>query len=1052
MLAIYFMDIFTFTHDSQSITTYFFTESRRTDNDGVLDPITGNLTIDSMDLVQLESRRDLGEDVITRKAYFKRVRALARAEAIELTDKLLQRRQTFRASRSQRRLETRGKFIAESKELGDMALGDADNAETYQNVQDYAGETPVTYSLGKSLHSINDGGDTQLSLDQFFERPISIYDSTFNSGTEYNVALKVWNLWANDASVRAKLANYSYFKGDLHIKIATTGTPYHYGRLMASYQPYAKFNDMLRSYDTLIGATVPTVTEILPAYKCYLSQAPGVAYIDVKENEPIILDVPFISPKPKYRLFNSSNLVITNATSFVDFEEAGELRFVTLNKLQVANEDYDSDISINIFAWMTNVELGSLTSTDMNITAQSKVISYHTEARRRRRRRRSPSYDSESEDEAPAKPKSLLSKVSSGVAAGGEKVMAALKGGGDEYSEPGPVTTIATAVSKIGNTLSDIPIIGPFAKATSTIAGTVGKVAGWFGWAKPLVLTDPTYVKHLPFMNGAVTIGKDTPFKISVDPKQELSVDQSLGGVEEDQMSILAISSRESFLTSFTWADTDVALTTILWGTLVTPYLFQQAEWTSTGAQGLVQPTAMMFAAQPFNSWRGKINFRFEVVCSKFHRGKLLFKFEPNFAMEGLISSGSTKLNQQNTVILDIQNGQEVSFEVDWAHVRNWCAAPESVQANSPPCDLEGQAASYVSHLETEVNGFLEVRALNELVQPADLADVQINVYVCCKDLQVNRPSKDIMPATRLLTYTESKEINPTGSKADEKIFLDHYGEKIFSFRSLLKRYQTTGIAYQQNSVVGMGTIKIDGTLYPFDGLPTATSPPNTTVPTALFNYLRYGFMGVRGGYRFRVIMQTESSINQCYTRVKLMPDADMHDTKLGITFASIQDVGSYQNANYLSDIDGTLLFHMGTNGGIEFEIPYYSHNLFNFAFDVDFGAQTGDELAMGTLDSHCQSWLWEVHTSGQLANTNKTVVTTDTASAEDFTFLRFQGAPFFTESLVIIQDISDDPNHCDLFPDSEFCNDLSDSDSELSSVFTESFLRFLDNDSEEDL
>lgn len=945
--------------------------------------ITGNPAIDPLDLVELKARRDLGENVRTRKAYEQRVRALTFIQELAVTRKLKADRKKFLDAKKFLRRETRG-FIAESHEIGDMDMGGAANTQSYQNVTEHAGEVPVSTKIGDSLHSTPDGGKTQFSLDSFFQRPVSIYDAVWDSGTEYNVILKPWNLWVNNPTIRAKLSNYSYFKGTLNIKISTTGTPYHYGRIQIPYFPYARYNDNLIGYDQLLAATTPSTVNVLPSYKCYASQAPGVVYLDVKENEPVILQIPFISHKSKWRLFNDNNSVITNATEFADFEEAGELRLITLNSLAVANADYDSSVSMNIYAWMTDVELGCVTATDMNITAESKDI----DANWQKSKEGKPMYDQS---------KSM-----------GQRIMGSLASGGDEYSEPGPVQNVATAIGKVGDSLASIPVIGGFARATATVAKSLGKVASWFGWSRPAILTDAIFVKNNPFTNGASTIGKDTTYRITLDPKQELSVDLSLAGTDsKDDMTIAAIASRESFLTTFTWADTDVAMTTNLWRCVVSPYLYQTMPGYTEMLNHFVQPTSLFYAAQPFNAWRGTIKYRFEIVCSKFHRGKILFKYDPNFAQASLISSNTTTLNQQNTIIVDIQDAQDVCFTVDWANQRNWAGMPSMIGSNfgAPLCDLEnGQAAYFPGALMEQTNGFIEVRPINELVQPTSTSPVSINVYVSCDDLTVNRVSEDHLPTSRQIYTVESRDIvtesiNPTGAKIDEKIFLDHYGEKIISFRSLLKRFTTAAVVDSVSTITGIGYTQIRATLYPPATNTLTGKRGDVFVSQTLYNYLRFAYMGIRGGMRYRIAEYTDQSTKtSAYQKISMLPDAEPSRVVWTADTYPIEDLTDLQindTNNLTSNLSGSVVYHQASNGGIEAELPFYSKSLFMFSFADRLGL--GNYAEEGAGFDAVFNTDWSAYFSHQSTATDNTVFVIDSCPAEDFTFLRYQGAPFFS-------------------------------------------------------
>jgi len=930
---------------------------------------TNDVQIDSLNLIELQARDDLESSTRTRSAYRQRRRALAKVESEEETLKLLDRRRINRTARVTRRRETRGKIMAESEIVGEMTTGEVGNTEVHGNLLDSTGEQPDMVSAGVDPSPVHDGGNTQLPLDAFFERPVSIYDSSWPTGTEQDVILDPWNLWSRDASVRAKLSNYAYFRATLHVKVSVTGTPYHFGRVMASYQPFGNFNDTLIQYDFIKTVTTPTTAQIRPLYKTYLSQAPGVGYIDIKENEPLEMTIPFISKSPKFRLFNDSPSVITNSTDFTDFLEAGQLRLVTLNTPEIANDDFDSEVSVNVYAWMTGVELGSITSTDINITAQSAVITSESESKV------SPLYTEEG---------SL-----------GSRLWKSIEAGPDEYSEPGPITKWASALSASASIMSMAPYIGPFAKATATASGGLAAVASMFGWSRPAVLADPTFVKNVPFQNGAFTSGKETTYKLTADPKQELSIDQRLGGHVDDHMTFAAVAGRESFLTTFTWDDDDTALSTVLWKSLVTPFLYSSVTYSLGGIpRGIVQPTAMDFTATPFAAWRGKIRFRFEVVCSRFHRGKIMFKYEPNIPQHALITSNNAKLNQQNSVILDIQEAQDITIEVDWAMRNNWGEAPIIHRPSEPNCDLPNLPAEFDGfRSDFYSNGNIQVRVLNELVQPTPTSGVSVNVFVSCPDLELNRMSSMELPVTRILnSESEIITINDTCSKVTPAIFLDHFGERLVSFRSLLKRYTTSGYAFKNLSITGPAHLSLQGTLYPETALRQNAAPPNSVNATTLFQYLRAAYMGIRGGMRYRITQFTNAQIgNADYVRCSLGFHSETIDTALA---ADADLVNGITDLPILGGrLDGSVLSHLATNGGVEFEVPFYSHALFLYSFNSNW-------IPLDETDPQpATSWFWEALFGATVASGDSAAFTVDSATAEDFTFLRFQGSPPYGQS-----------------------------------------------------
>lgn len=1065
MLAIY---------ANMDYTSFTFTESRPLKKSKTPSPLarvaskstsatTGVAYIDSLDLVELLARQDLGFDQRTRAPYEQRIKALAQEEATKRTQEIYERRRKHKEAKVRRRLEQRGAYnpskmeeiMTESAEVGEMRVGSITKTEHHENVTDHVGDDTSTVSVGVPLHETPSGIQTQHDLNKFFERPFSIYDATWNSGTEYNIALKVWNLWSKNPAVRAKLSNYSSFRGTLHVKIATSGTPFHYGRIMASYQPYAKYNDTLNAYDDLLTKTVPTTAALLPPYKCYLSQARGVAYVDIKENAPLEMEIPFISYKQHFRLFNKSNLVITNATDLHDFEEAGELRLVTLNPILIANEDYDSSISVNVYAWCTDIQLGCISGTNIDVTAESNEV--FTEARNRGRgakpsaaiKQKAKKVEREAEDLEDAISdvdeeeedqswggqfqkqqaersknwsKSMADKpLYSGHGNFGSRFMSSIEKGvsedHDEYAEPGPVAKIASAVSGVGESLGDIPVIGGFAKATSTIAKGFGKVASWFGWSKPLVLEKPVFVKNNPFQNGAVLLGTDTAYKIACDPKQELTVDPTICGVPgEDEMAIQAIAARESWVTTFEWDSSDVAMSTVLWKTFVSPF-FRTACTTMPGPDTtvLMQPTPLMYAAMPFRYWHGKIKIRFEFVCSKFHRGKVLFKYEPNTAMHALISSSDAQLNQQNTTILDLQDTQDITFEVDWAHARAWCNTSYDRTAfafisDLPDIDISSTTA-ITQHYNNEVNGLIEVRPLNELVQPTDASKVYVNVYVSCDDLQVAVPYASDIPTTREYTFTESKvaeskveTINPTGSDI-KGIHLDHFGEKVVSFRALMKRYVTMYVDDHTTAVTGPGWWEVFLPIVPRTTRRIGSSLINAPGwnPSTIWNHLKLAYLGHRGGHRYRFVLckNGPGGNSHDYTRASLLGPSDyfsydpLFQTQPGGT---VSEVFGDAESNMLATLDGSITYHHHSNGGVEVAVPYYSDDLFSFACNNTDGYYVSSDDDMGWNPFKLNTF--RVVFGATITSGEKGTVIIDHAIDEDFTFMHFLGAPFHCQQM----------------------------------------------------
>jgi hypothetical protein len=814
----------------------------------------------------------------------------------------------------------------ESAEMAALGSdGPINNDVKYENLVDVAGEEHHQVDAGDSRNS-QQGQKGILDVHDFFSRPVKLYENTLALSTDINIALKVWNLYSLIPSVRAKMRNFAYMRGDLHVRIAASGTPFHYGRLLLSYQPFALYNPTLQQYlvaDALDSGFHPLLLN-------YLSQAEGSVTLDVKENAPVEVVCPFISTKPMHRLFDTGSTAISAASVLPDFEVAGDLYIYSLNQIKAVSAT-PSTVYLQVYAWMENVELGTNTATQLAITTESGPLGERT---------------------------------------------------------TGPVQRVASSLYDVASRLTDVPIIAPFAKASQLIFGALKGVASLFGWSKPVIVQKPTIVKNEPYQNGAITIGCDTNKRIVLDPTQELTVDPRVTGVSEDEMTIRAITTRRSFLQSFAWNDNSGTLASPLWSTRIAPTLVTSYLKTSIRYN---QPTALAYAAAPFTYWRGDIIFRFEIVCSAFHRGKLAVYFEPNQAQKTLIDT-AVSLNKQYIRVVDIQDTQIFDVRVNWASYRAWLRVQQTVNAwlnNSTPTS-SSSALDYI-------NGYIAVVPFTRLQSP-DNSDISVNVYVMSDNMQFNCLSSYNMPTERRI-LTESgpmtQEISSKSSNAPQAVSCidlnessattsticsEHFGEQPLSFRSLLKRYVTmTGDTILASSDLLGRYIQ---PIYPINMMPYGVPTGVETRYQNLFSYLKMAYLGIRGGMRYRVRMTlTNNTGPMSAARVSLMPPSSTATT--GVSF-----VTDLHHAN----LEGSITVVPNTMGACEVELPHYSGNLFAICFKDDYTINYND--VMDTVWWKYFKFEWDNPVSAP-----QNYVAIDIASAEDFTLMRFQGAPMYTSA-----------------------------------------------------
>jgi hypothetical protein len=178
-----------------------------------------------------------------------------------------------------------------------------------------------------------------------------------------------------------------------------------------------------------------------------------------------------------------------------------------------------------------------------------------------------------------------------------------------------------------------------------------------FGYSRPPEIGGVTPVKTVAASAFATTDQTDTVLKLTLDSKAETTIDaRTVGLSSDDHMGIYDIAQKESFLTQFNWVTYEVGDVpgTILFTSNVTPSLSNN---TSAGQQINMTPMAMM--SQMFTYWHGSITYRFQIVASNFHKGRLRIQYDPN-------EHTSVDENKQYTEIVDIAETRDFEITVGW--------------------------------------------------------------------------------------------------------------------------------------------------------------------------------------------------------------------------------------------------------------------------------------------------------------------------------------------------------------------------------------------------
>lgn len=869
---------------------------------------------------------------------------------------------------------------------GAFSVSKAPAQVSTQNVHFVDGDTPWSYDISSSPDVTTQlSGFADAELGKFLGRPIKIKEFQWTpEGTRLFETFNPWTLFFTNVDVLEKINRYRNLRCNLRMKILINGNSFYYGRALVSYNPYLTNDNITlnRAFfeQDLVGA----------------SQKPHFM-LDPTTSQGGEMLLPFLWPE--------NFLDITSPNWHADM---GKVTVHDFDVLHHANGG-DDPITVNVFVWAEDVVLSVPTTAlvdglQQGVT-QSGVSDYPLDEFG------FPSYVQQAASKQ--KKKGPTKKVNNTMS-------------GDEFVKDGLISKPASAIANAANALSMIPMIAPYAKATSMVANRIGQVAKIFGYSRPQVLEDTR--PYVPRYMGNLS-NTDTPeplVKLSVDSKNELTIDtrvMGLGG--EDELAIAAIAQRPTFWRQFDWPESAVT-DTLLASILVTPQLVRTL---SASPVTEIHPTALAFAAQPFSAWQGSIKFRFNVVCSEYHRGRLRIVYNPKSN-----NSGAVAYNQVYSTVIDISEDRDFEYEVKWADIRAWNTVLNSsllgfldqVQFSTTECVSAGDIYD---------NGSLSIYVVNELATPSQTsAAVKVQIWVSggediafsvptvegLKDLSYFQQQSDIAPyvvqseqAPECLATTVdesnaplcSNQIETFGTNSDmikeDNQYLVYQGERIVSFRDLLRRYNYHSSYWPGEVGEGNRMVACNLTDFPYyrgwdpnggDNAVASLGPhPYNFCNTTLLNYLTPAFAFRRGGLRHKAILinlNSGGNVGSFGVARHNLSGTSNNMVPYRLDAALVGGRRKEMLDTLRGSLGGTALTPSQTNPCLEYETPFYTlGQRFVPARNIDY---------YNTTTTNNGSHMGHELTTEYRASYNVTYLRIDKyiSTAEDFQLGLFVGAP----------------------------------------------------------
>lgn len=775
----------------------------------------------------------------------------------------------------------------DSKLLGTVSKADSKTDQVQFHFDDADAGFEIHFPPA-SGHGFSRSSLPDLGLDTFLSRPVLIDSLDWVEGNLLRKTIDPWTLYLTNNIIKKKLDNYYLLRMNLHIKVVISASPFYYSLGIVSYNP--RQNDHT-DINGVVGQDYALVGR---------SQRPNIL-ITPQNSMGGEMVLPFFLPTNWLK----------NQVGEID--NMGRLAYDSFSVLRNANGIAGGNVTILTYAWAENVEVSAPTSV---LQSGRGKLAYK-------------------KNKKSNKSKAMDKFVNFSTAA-------------DEYGD-GPLSSVASAVARAGNALKEVPIIGPFARATEIGAGAMSRIAGFFGFTNVPVIVNAQPFKDLPYPGFCSSeISGPTP-NLTLDPKNELTLDSRTVGLDgTDELALATYVARESYLVSFEWSDI-ISPGQPLFESFVSPANM----YRTYSIDSLLYHTPLSHAAHLYSMWSGSMVFRFKVACTKYHRGRIKITYEPSNGVPGTISTNDTS---NITRLYDISADDDIEICVPYmqapAYLFNRVASDSIADT---PVAFGIPALSTIPTNLSQHNGYIRVEVANELTSPSASAPVTISVFVKAgEDFELLGPRTPTENWTWAIQSGESST-NPIAAPmcdmmGDSSLDMDdvnlvYGGETALSLRQLLHRH----CFVVKDAFTGVGNTVRSGIQSHYPLSPKYINSNQNIhdigngtrynfVRQSFVSYLSPCFAGRRGSMYWAAQVHASADWSMNVSRLPFISDQtitpDSYVTPL-VAVPQTPAIGAYGAMlnNTGTTADGAALYDSRTQSGATFMVPYISNQRMSGTF-----------------------------------------------------------------------------------------------------------------------
>lgn len=480
-----------------------------------------------------------------------------------------------------------------------------------------------------------------------------------------------------------------------------------------------------------------------------------------------------------------------------------------------------------------------------------------------------------------------------------------------------PISGALRGLSFAANAVKNVPLISSIATPAAWVLENLSHSAKSFGFCNPEVAAFTNPFNQVSFAN---LLNADVPSyhqSLALTRGNTVVGTSHLKGNDEDELSLASLLSRPAYILSSVWT-TSNGPGTVIYSVDHGPGSYNNV-LSLNGTNVTFSPPITYFSI-PFNYWRGGIVYRFKMVKTKYHSGRLMVSYYP----AGTTNGGPATLNSANSVytirrVIDISELTEFEVIVPFLHVAPYAYMDQTL-------------------------GKLVVTVVNELVAPSTVnTSIQLITEVsAAEDFEIAMPNGGAavhMTPFRVGQPQGGQEDIPDNDKDPEPTLGGSQmlrssllpaevciGEKINSLRTLLKRPNIVLSATNNNWTWGDPSIAFTATAL---NTSTNSTPSYTTYRTFsdYYSVVVSCFYLNRGAINIKLFCPVN---NTTVTAAAAGGTSTTFATRVAVTL----NKASSKNRTYLVSsvannpppyTSGMLNEKMDNAGIVSFSVPFYS-------------------------------------------------------------------------------------------------------------------------------